>query len=148
MDSKLFVLENYLEKIINMYIVDININLGLLTFTRMTKDIGENPSCPDSGSLDSPEFIRSLSDHEILDLLYHTYSNYIYTVVRTQMQIVKLIEEDINDCFSYVILKIAENNCKKVRQFRGESTFKTYLMSATTSWTIRSAKRSWTHIQI
>jgi RNA polymerase sigma factor (sigma-70 family) len=110
-----------------MYLDDININLSLHTFILMPKSIGQNPYFPEPDTLDSPERIRSLSDQEILDLLYHTYGNYIYTVVRTQMQSVRLMKEDVDDCFNHIIMKIAENNCKKVRQFKGESAFKTYL---------------------
>jgi RNA polymerase sigma factor (sigma-70 family) len=112
-----------------MYLDDININLSPHIFILMPKNIGQNLSFPEPGSLDSPERIRSLTDQEILDLLYHTYGNYMYTVVRAKMKSVKLTEEDVNDCFSHVIMKIAENNCKKVRQFRGGSAFKTYLIA-------------------
>ncbi|OHD64701.1 MAG: hypothetical protein A2176_10365 [Spirochaetes bacterium RBG_13_51_14] len=64
----------------------------------------------------------------ILNILYHTYGNYIYMLVRTKIESAGLSEEDVNDCFSHVIMKLAENNCKKVRQFRGGSTFKTFLI--------------------
>jgi RNA polymerase sigma factor (sigma-70 family) len=87
----------------------------------------QNTSCQEPGSLDNQEEIKSLEDHEILNLLYHTYSNYIYIFVRTKIESAGLSEEDANDCFSHIIMKLAENSCKKVRQFRGGSTFKTFL---------------------
>jgi RNA polymerase sigma factor (sigma-70 family) len=48
-------------------------------------------------------------------------------VVQMKIESAGLSEEDAGDCFSHVIMKLAENNCKKVRQFRGGSTFKTFL---------------------
>ncbi len=87
----------------------------------------QNPSHTDPGSLDSPEEIGSLSDTEVLDRIYRAYGEYIYTIVRTRMESAGFSEDDTNDCYGYVIMKLAENNCKKVRQFRGGSSFKTYL---------------------
>ncbi|MBN2159389.1 MAG: RNA polymerase sigma factor [Spirochaetes bacterium] len=87
----------------------------------------QNPFHTGPGSLDSPEEIRSLSGNEILDRIYHVYGDYIYTIVRTKMESAGFSEDDTNDCFGHVIMKLAEHNCKKVRQFRGRSSFKTYL---------------------
>jgi RNA polymerase sigma factor (sigma-70 family) len=87
----------------------------------------KNTSSQEAGFLDNKEDIRSLADHEILDILYHTYGKYIYMVVQMKIESAGLPEDDASDCFSHVIMKLAENNCKKVRQFRGGSTFKTFL---------------------
>ena len=87
----------------------------------------KNTSSQEAGFLDSKEYIRSLADHEILDILYHTYGKYIQMVVQMKIEAAGLPEEDAGDCLSHVIMKLAENNCKKVRQFRGGSTFKTFL---------------------
>lgn len=86
-----------------------------------------NPSRTESGSLDSREKIAALADSEILDYIYHAYGNYIYAVVRTKMESAGFSEDDTNDCFGHVIMKLAEHNCKKVRGFRGGSSLKTYL---------------------
>jgi RNA polymerase sigma factor (sigma-70 family) len=89
----------------------------------------KNTSSQEAGFLDNKEDIRSLADHEILDILYHTYGKYIYMVVQMKIESTGLSEDDTSDCFSHVIMKLAENNCKKVRQFRGGSAFKTYLIA-------------------
>jgi len=86
-----------------------------------------NDSCQEPGPLDDREQISTLADNEILDLLYHTYGNYLYMLVRSKTGSAGLSEEDATDCFGNIIMKLAEHNCKKVRQFRGGSTFKTFL---------------------
>lgn len=71
--------------------------------------------------------IDELSDSQIMDMLYRDYSNYIYSIIRSRIRSSKLTAEDIDDCFIDVIIKISENGCKRIRKFRGESSFKTYL---------------------
>jgi RNA polymerase sigma factor (sigma-70 family) len=87
----------------------------------------KNTSCQEPGFLDSGEDIKSLADHEILDILYHTYGKYIQMVVQMKIEAAGLPEYHAGDCLSHVIMKLAEHNCKRVRQFRGQSAFKTYL---------------------
>jgi RNA polymerase sigma factor (sigma-70 family) len=113
---------------------DININLILHKIIIMSRSISEKPPIPGGGSLESPEEIRSLTDKEIIDLLYRTYGNYMYTIVRAKIVSVNLPEDDVNDCLSHVIMKFAENDCKRVRQFKGNAAFKTYLTM--TCWNI------------
>jgi RNA polymerase sigma factor (sigma-70 family) len=96
-------------------------------FINILKYMSKDHSRPEHGSLDNQEKMRSLTDHEILNCIYHTYATYIYMIVQTKMSSTGLSEEDTGDCFCHIIMKLAENNCKKVRQFRGGSTFKTYL---------------------
>lgn len=80
-----------------------------------------------AGVLDSAERIKSLASSEIIDILYRSYSDYIYSIIRAKIASVNLSEEDAEDCFSFVIIKLCDDDCKKVRQFKGGSAFKTYL---------------------
>lgn len=71
--------------------------------------------------------IHELSDTKIMDLIYRDFSNFIYTIVKNKIKSSQLSVTDIDDCFIEVILKISEKKCKRIRSFRGESSFKTYL---------------------
>ena len=75
--------------------------------------------------LDKP--INHLSDEQIMEAIYSDYSDYIYSIVKSKCHYFKLNDEDIEDCFIDVIIKMCEKGCRKIRQFKGESSFKTFL---------------------
>ncbi len=105
-------------------------------FIIMSMSFKKNNPADNAVSLDSAEILKSLPDTEIIEILYRNYSDYIYTIVREKMLSSKLPIDDVDDCFSHMILKLAENGCKKIRQFRGESSFKTFLTVACRNITI------------
>jgi RNA polymerase sigma factor (sigma-70 family) len=76
-------------------------------------------------ALDGP--IEELSDSQIMNILYGDFSSYIYSIIRSKIRSSKLSDEDIDDCFIDVIIRISENDCRRIRKFRGESSFRTYL---------------------
>ncbi len=77
--------------------------------------------------VDFDKSIGNLSDEQIMEAIYSDYSNYIYSIVKSKCQYFKLNDEDIEDCFIDVIIKMCEKGCRKIRQFKGESSFKTFL---------------------
>jgi len=73
------------------------------------------------------EFIASLPDEEIINILNRDYSHYMYSVISSKFRLSGLDKEDVEDCFIELIIKLSENGCAKIRQFKGRSSFKTYL---------------------
>lgn len=71
--------------------------------------------------------LEDLSDEEILEILYRDFSSYVYSLIKAKFQSYRLPDDEIDDCFMEIILKISEKGCRRIRQFKGESTFKTYL---------------------
>ena len=96
----------------------------LLTVMGNLKD-RESRHTQERGELDAA--IGELSDSQIMDILYREYSHYMYAIIRSRIRSSKLTYEDVDDCFIDVIIKISENGCRRIRKFRGESSFKTYL---------------------
>ncbi len=93
---------------------------------RMDNLIGKAPSQL-KGKADLDSSMKELSDDQIMETIYSEYSNYIYTIIKNKCRYFKLNDADIEDCFIDVIIKMCERGCRKVRQFKGESSFKTFL---------------------
>lgn len=71
--------------------------------------------------------LEDLSDEEILEILYSDFSSYLYSLIKNKFRSYKLPDDEIDDCFMEIIIKISEKGCRRIRQFKGESSFKTYL---------------------
>lgn len=71
--------------------------------------------------------IQRLSGNEIINIIIRDFSNYIYSIIKKKFKSSRISDEDVEDCFIELIIKIIDNGCRKIRQFRGESSFKTYL---------------------
>jgi len=69
----------------------------------------DNTNVLAAGALDSAERIKSLAGSEIIDILYRSYSDYIYSIMRAKIASVDLSKEDVEDCFSFVIIKPSDN---------------------------------------
>ena len=89
----------------------------------------EKDTAPDyiNIKVDLDKSISLLSDEQIMEAIYSDYSDYIYSIVRSKCQSFKLNNEDIEDCFIDAIIKMSEKGCRKIRMFKGESSFKTFL---------------------
>jgi RNA polymerase sigma-70 factor (ECF subfamily) len=71
--------------------------------------------------------LEELSDEEILEILYSDFSSYLYSLIKAKFKSYRLPDDEIDDCFMEIIIKISEKGCRRIRQFKGESSFKTYL---------------------
>ena len=81
-------------------------------------------------SLKAPDLdnsIEELTDEKIMEAIYSNYRDYIYTIIQNKCRYFKLPNEDVEDCFIEVIIKLSERGCRKIRQFKGKSSFKTFL---------------------
>lgn len=84
----------------------------------------------DSPGLDTRGEARALAaldDDSLMELLYREYREFLYAIARAKIWSARLPIEDADDCFADIILRVCENGCRKLRQFRGGSTFRTYL---------------------
>ena len=77
----------------------------------------------------TPEIISTLTDDALMNVIYEKYADVISVVVFSHISKFKVSTEEIEDCIFTVIEKIISNGCSKLRKFRGESGFKTYLSS-------------------
>jgi len=119
--------KNILKKMPYKECVNNNAIHHLYITLRMSNYLKNTKTGTAADALDSTERIKSLNNSEIIDILYRSYSDYIYSIVRAKIASVNLSDDDAEDCFSSVIIKLCDNDCKKVRQFKGGSAFKTYL---------------------
>jgi RNA polymerase sigma factor (sigma-70 family) len=71
--------------------------------------------------------ISALADSEIMDRIYRQYRGYLYALTASRLRPINLSDDDIDDCVSFIIIKLGERGCRRVRQFKGRSSFKTYL---------------------
>ncbi len=71
--------------------------------------------------------ISKLSDTDLLDALCRQFGDYIHSIVFYRLQGARLNEDDIEECYCWVVLQLSEKGCDRLRKFRGASSFKTYL---------------------
>jgi RNA polymerase sigma factor (sigma-70 family) len=111
---------------LNECIDEINLMPDIKTALMINNKTDKAPY-PVNEKVDLDRHIKHLSDDQIMEAIYNNYSNYLYTIVRNKCQYFKLNDDDIEDCFIDVIIKMCEKGCRRIRQFKGASSFKTFL---------------------
>jgi RNA polymerase sigma factor (sigma-70 family) len=79
-------------------------------------------------SILSNEFIQNADSRELMEKIYNIHGDYLFRIIIHQLH-VHPDDEEAHDCFSMIFLKLSENNCRRVRMFRGRSSFKTYFVT-------------------
>jgi|GEM_PF-1300142 len=85
----------------------------------------------DTSGFDDPRgearALRALDDDALMEHLFRVYREFIYAIARAKIWTARLPREDADDCFADIIVRVCDNGCRKLRQFRGGSSFRTYL---------------------
>lgn len=89
-------------------------------FTRNKDTVIGAPS-----ALDGP--LDDIPDERLIDLIFHEYRNYLYTITNRKIAAARLSQDEADDCFAYVMMKLCEDGCRRIRCFQRKSSFKTYL---------------------
>jgi len=76
----------------------------------------------------SNEFIQNADSRELMEKIYNAHGDYLFRIIVHQLN-VRPDDHEASDCFGMVFLKLSENNCRRVRMFKGRSSFKTYLVT-------------------
>ena len=76
----------------------------------------------------SCEFIRKADSGIIMEEIYRIHGNYLFRVITNQLH-AKSDSDEAKECFNIVFMKLSENNCRRIRMFKGRSSFKTYLVA-------------------
>jgi len=76
----------------------------------------------------SNEFIQNAESSELMERIYNIHGDYLFRIIVNQLRVLP-DDEEARDCFGMLFLKLSENNCRRVRMFKGRSSFKTYIVT-------------------
>ncbi len=76
----------------------------------------------------SEDFIQNTDSRMLMERIYKVHGDYLYRIIVHQLHVLP-DDEEARDCFGMVFLKLSENNCRRIRMFKGRSSFKTYIVT-------------------
>lgn len=78
----------------------------------------ENPSSGD---------LSGMNDSELMQAVFDICNAGIVATVTHRTRRFRMSEDDIDDCVTTIYIQLFDRGCRKVRQFRGECSFKTFI---------------------
>ena len=71
--------------------------------------------------------IQRMSDADVMQAVFDICNAGISATVASRIRTFRMSEEDMNDCVTAVYIQLFDQGCRRVRKFRGECSFKTFI---------------------
>lgn len=119
-------LQNYTYPL-NFVLID-NINRLIQIFYQIKMDINstllktDNNGCADL-------IARKQPDEDLMKCIHAVYSDYFYSISSYIVKSSRLSDDDAEDCYSHIMEKLFDKQCRRLKEFKGKSSYKTYLTS-------------------
>ena len=69
-------------------------------------------------------FIQEAENTELMESISAHYGDYLFKIIKNSLK----DNDKACDCFQYLLTHLADDNCRRIRMFKGNSSFKTYLV--------------------